>query len=285
VAVNLRNDERPGPHRGRVDADAVFAYARAINDLNPLYLNGEAVPPAFTVTLVRSALSGSAPAPGTIDAIDGRDAGVHGEHDIFLYQPVVPDQQLQWQSEFAGLRQTSGGVVLTRRIVVKDGSGVALVEHLWSDYLIGATIRGEYMASDLPDHTFPEAARERPVGTRRVPVDRDQGFRYAGVSGDHAPHAMDDEVARSEGYPGKILQGLCTFGLCCGAAIDVVAGGDPLRVRRIAQRFAAPAFPGRDLEVTLYDAGRTEAGLRSFAFEAVQDGIAVIKHGRVVVAD
>lgn len=283
--MNLSDEERPGPYRGRIDVDAVLAYARATNDLNPRYLSGAAVPPAFTATLVRSALADSANAPGAMDAIEGRNGGVHGEHDVFLYRPVLPGQEVRWEASFAGLRQTSGGVVLTRRIVVSDVDGVPLVEHLWSDFLIAATIKGDYLASDLPDHTFPEAARGRPVATVRVPVDRDQGFRYAGVSGDHAPHAMDDEVARSEGYPGKILQGLCTFGLCCGPVVDLGAGGDPLRLRRIAQRFSAPAFPGRDLEVTLYDAGRTAVGWRSLAFEAVQDGVVVIRHGRAEVAD
>jgi acyl dehydratase len=282
--VNEGNEERPGPSRGRVDPDAVFAYARAVNDLNPRYLDGSAVPPAFTVTLIRSALWGPASRTGEMDAIEGNHSGVHGEHDIFLRHPVQPGQELQWDAEFAGLRQVRGGVVLTRRIVVSDRDGTALLEHLWSDFLIGSTITGDYVASELPDHTFPESARDHPVDSRRVSVDRDQAFRYAGVSGDHAPHAMDDEIARHEGYPGKILQGLCTFGLCCGAIVNMAAGGEPSRLRRIAQRFAAPAFPGRDLEVYLYEAGCTEDGARSFAFEAIQDGVTVIKHGRADVS-
>ena len=158
-----------------------------------------------------------------------------------------------------------------------------LVEHLWTDFLMGGTLRGDHEDSAVPDHTFPESARGRPLASRIVPVDRDQAFRYAGVSNDHAPHAMDDEVARAQGHPGKILQGMCTFGLCCGAVVDAGAGGEPGRLRRVAGRFSAPAFPNRDLDVRLYDAGLTPDGARSLAFEAFQDGVAVIRHGRAEI--
>jgi hypothetical protein len=60
--------------------------------------------------------------------------------------------------------------------------GEVLVEHLWSNFHIGGTVARD-VGPALPDHTFPEAARERPVATRTIPIDRDQTFRYAGVSG------------------------------------------------------------------------------------------------------
>jgi acyl dehydratase len=283
-SVKAEDDQQPGPFRGRVDKDAVFAYARATNDLNPRYLNGEAVPPAFTATLIRSVLLSSTLTRG-IDLVEGARGGVHGQHDIHFHGTVEPGQEVQWEGALAGLKQNRGGVLLIRRIIVSDMTNNPLVEHLWSDFLIGATIRGEYVDFALPDHSFPESARDRPLGSRVVPVDRDQAFRYAGVSSDHAPHAMDDEVARQEGHPGKILQGLCTFALCCGAVVDAGAGGEPGRLQRIAGRFSAPAFPSRDLVVRLYDAGVTADGARSLAFEALQDGVAVINHGRAEVSD
>jgi acyl dehydratase len=162
--------------------------------------------------------------------------------------------------------------------VVTDTHGAPLVAHFWSSFIIAATIDRD-LGSAAPDHTFPEEARMHPFGSQTVAVDRDQAFRYAGVSGDHAGHAIDDAIARQEGYPSKILQGMCTFGLCSGAVVDMGAGGDTSRLRRLAGRFSAPAFPGRDLVVTLYDAGSTPEGARALPFEATQDGVTVIKHG------
>jgi acyl dehydratase len=114
-----------------------------------------------------------------------------------------------------------------------------------------------------------------------VSVDRDQAFRYAGVSGDRVGHAISDDIAQIEGYPGKILQGMCTFGLASGALVDLLADGDPYRLSRLAVRFARPAFPRKDLEITVFDAGTTAEGRRAFAFEGVQDNVTVLRHGRV----
>jgi hypothetical protein len=53
------------------------------------------------------------------------------------------------------------------------------------------------------------------------------------------------------------------------------AAGDPDRVRRLAVRFASPAFIGDDLDVHLYDMA---AG--AIAFEATSSGTVVLGHGR-----
>jgi len=279
--VRVEAHERRGEFRGRIDKDAALAYALATNDRNPLYLDGTAVPPIFTATLILHAMGAATRAANPFASVSGARGGVHGEHDVYFWGVVHPGMALEWDSSFHGLRQTRGGVLLTRRILLSDTNGAPLVEHFWSDFLIGGTIEGDFVESKLADHTFPEEARERPFDSRTLTVDRDQAFRYAGVSGDFAGHAIDESIALSEGYPGKILQGLCTFGMCSGAIVDIAAQGDPRRLRRLAGRFAAPAFPGRDMIVTVYDVGFTEEGGRAFVFEAVQDGVAVVKHGRV----
>jgi acyl dehydratase len=270
---------RAARNEGRIDADATYAFARATNDDNPRYAQGDAVPPLFTATLILEAQFHS-----QVDGIghaEVRNArgGVHGQHDVYFHRPVRAGMDVHWAASTYSAHQTKGGVLITQQIVVSDGVG-PLVEHLWSSFSIGGTI-DEEVGPVLADHTFPEDARARLVGSRHVAVERDQAFRYAGVSGDHAGHALDDEIAKAEGRQGKILQGMCTFGLASGAVVDLAADGDPDRLARLAVRFSAPAYPGKDLVVSLYDAGRTAEGGPVFAFEAVQDGIAVLRHGRV----
>jgi acyl dehydratase len=266
-------------YEGRVDSDAVAAFALATNDLNERYARGVAVPPLFTATLILPATWEAQRRGIDHDSVRSARGSVHGEHDVYFWGAVEPGAALRWQATTQGAKQTRGGVVVTQRILITDTEGTPLVEHLWSNFYMGATIDAD-LGDTLAAHTFPADARVRPVGSRTITVDRDQAFRYAGVSGDHAPHAVDDERARQEGYPGKILQGMCTFGLCSGAVVDLAAGGDPTRLRRLAGRFSAPARPRRDLIVELFDAGRTAEGGRALAFEAKQDGVTVIKHGR-----
>ena len=166
---------------------------------------------------------------------------------------------------------------MTQQLLVRTEAGVPLVEHLWSTLHIGGTIDAD-LGPRLADHTFPPSARSRPIRSMTFDVTVDQGFRYAGASGDRIGHSIDDEIARSEGYPGKLVQGMCSFAMCSGAVV-AIAGGDPARLRRLAGRFARPLFPNQQLVVECYDGGRTDDGLQIVVFEAQAGGETVIRHG------
>jgi acyl dehydratase len=267
-------------YTGRIDADAAVAYALATNDPNEVYVRGGAVPPLYTTSIVLPSLEGSMRQGIPAGAIAGDNGSVHGEHDAYFHHPVEPGMALQWRATTHSAKQTRAGVLVTQRILLSDMADVPLVEHYWSSVFVGGTTIPADLGPDLRDHTFPEEARTRPVGTYTFDVTRDQAFRYAGASGDHAPHAIDDEAARADGYRSKIMQGLCTFSMCTGAVVKVTADGDPGRLRRFAGRLAAPMYPRQQLTVELYDAGRTEDGGQAIAFEASSNGVVIIKHGR-----
>jgi acyl dehydratase len=266
-------------HRGRVDPDAALAYALATNDPNERHLTGGVVPPVFTVSLIQPAMHDAQRRCADPGAIVGARGGVHAKHDIHFWKPVLPGSAVSWQVSTHSARQTAAGVVVTLRIAVHDAHDALLVEHFWSSIHLGGTIDAD-TGPEPADHTFPEAARARPLARTTIDVAPDQTFRYAGASGDHVPHSMDDEAAKLEGHPGKILQGLCTFAMCSGAVVQMAADGDSTRLRRFAGRFSAPMFPRRQLVVTLSDAGRADDGGQVLAFEAVCDGVTVVKHGR-----
>jgi acyl dehydratase len=273
-----RTPETTDSFRGLVDPDAVYAYARATNDDNERYVSGECVPPLFTSSLLYDAWF-AANQEGTARAVitDYR-GGVHGEHDVFFWAPIRPGTTVHWRADARSAKQSKGGTTLTVGLLMTDPKGNPLVEHLWSSYYIGGRTANEF-GPDLPDHTFPEEVRKDGPRRKTLFVDRDQGFRYAGASGDRVRHAIDDERAQAEGYPGKILQGMCTLAMCSGTAVDALASGDPDRLRRLACRFAAPTRPGRELVVEFQDAGHNAQGDRTVAFEALQDGVKVIKNG------
>ncbi len=269
-------------YEGYVDPDAAIAYALATNDADEAYLRGTVVPPLFTVSLIHPAFTETS-RRGTDDgAISGATGAVHAQHDVHVLGLVRPGMAVVWQAHTYCARQTPAGALVVQRIDVSDSDGRPLVAHYWSSLHTGGRIEAP-VGPDLPDHVFPPAARDRPLATRTIEVSVDQGFRYAGASGDRNPHCVDDEAARREGLPGKILQGLCTLGLCSGAVVDVGAKGKPERVRRIAGRFSAPVFPRQALTVEVFDAGRTPGGDEVLAFEAFAGGVTVVSHGRAEV--
>ena len=266
-----------GTYEGRIDPDAAIAYALATNDPNPAYVRGDAVPPLFTASLLLEAVHEAVLACSAAEAIHGARNAVHGGHEVRLLQPVEPAMAVQWRATTFSATQTPAGALVTQQLLVRTQDGRPLVEHFWSTLYIGGTIDAD-QGPGLADHTFPPAARALPIASVTFDVTVDQGFRYAGASGDRIGHSIDDEVARREGFPRKLVQGMCTFAMCSGAVV-AVAGGDPARLRRLAGRFARPLFPNQRLAVECYDGGRTDDGLRVVVFEAKAGGETVIKHG------
>jgi acyl dehydratase len=277
----IRIGEHSGPFSGRIDADAAYAYAQATNDPNPVYETGGAVPPLYTLSLILNdymRAQSTVVEPGAIEGVRG---GVHAEYDLYLHHPLAPEAQVSWEVFAHGAQQTPAGVLVAMRIVVSDDQGPA-AEHFWTTMFIGGKIP-EPVGEPLADHSFPESARDHLVGTETFPTTRDQTFRYAGASTDHAIFHIDDEAARRAGFPSKFLQGNCTLAMCSGAVVKLAAGGDPSKLRRFAGRLASPVFPTHDVDVSVYDAG-VVGDHHVYAFEAESQGASVIKHGRAEFA-
>lgn len=271
-----------GPYQGYVDADAAVAFGWATNDTSPAYSEGWAVPPLYSVALVLPALQTAFAECIDDGAIAASTGSVHGEHDVYFHSAVQPNSTIRWSVGPYAAHQTPAGVLLTQRIAVSDTKGTLLVDHYWSSLFTGGTTKS-VVGPALADHRYPQVARERIIGRETLHVPLDQAFRYAGVSNDHAPHALDDDAARQEGLPSKILQGMCTLALCGSAVFRVAGVGNPNSLRRLAARFAAPAFPKRDLTVEVAELGTTAEGFRSLAFEARSGGSVCISHGRAEV--
>ncbi|MGD9797746.1 MAG: MaoC/PaaZ C-terminal domain-containing protein [Acidimicrobiia bacterium] len=267
-----------GPIETTIDGDHAAAYALATNDPNPAYLDGGIVPPVFTVSLGLPLLHEANQLGVPAGAVRGATGGVHGQHDLLLHRTLRAGDFVRVTGTMHGAYNTKGGAITTVRILVAGEDGEPYVEHLWSSFHIKGEL--DEVGPPLADHSFPEEARSASLGALVVPVERDQSFRYAGSSTDHAPMHVHDESARRVGFPSKFMQGLCTFAMCSRGVVQLGADGDPTRLRRMAARFASPVFPGNELEVSVYDAGRTVDGGRQLAFEAVSADKMVIRHGR-----
>jgi acyl dehydratase len=93
-------------------------------------------------------------------------------------------------------------------------------------------------------------------------------------------HALSDEIAQAEGFPSRILQGMCFFATATGSVVRAAGDGDPSRLRRVAGRFTAPVLQGHDLTIECFEAGTLDDGTWVVAFEARQGDRLCIRHGR-----
>ncbi len=261
----------------RIDPDAVAAFARATDDPNPRCRSGEVVPALFTAAVIlpshdEAFFEGIDP-----DAFVGFRSSVHAEHDVTFHRPLRPGDAIRVRSRVHSVAPTPAGALVAIGVEVTDTSSNLLVEHLWSSIFVGCHT-GHAAGPPLPDHRL-DLATAVSIGQRDIAVAPDQGFRYAGASGDRPGHSIDDEHARSEGFARKILQGMCSFALASGAVLAEVAGGDPSRVRRLAVRFSAPTHPGTRMSIALYDCGDSTTGNRVVGFDATSQDSTVLRHG------
>jgi len=270
------------PFLNYCDPGEIAAFALAINDDNPLYRDGRAVPPTYPVVPAFDAMRSLGQLPP--EATAGGRGGGHGEHDLYLHRPISPGMALHTTADRYAVVVSKAGMNVFTRLMSVDDDGQLVIEQYWSSIMTGEAAGGN-QGPEMPDHSFPEEARARKVGTMSLPTTHDQTFRYAGASGDRAIIHVSDRAAGSRGgRPGKFNQGALSMGLASRALVALAAGGEPGRITRIAVRFSRYAYPGDDIDVSVYDVGPTADGLHAYAFEAASVGNTVLKNGWVEVA-
>lgn len=248
-----------------IDPERAKAYAAATNDDNPAYESGKYAPPIFGVVPTWEAMG---MAVGDIVPGEALMMIVHGEQDMHFHQPLIPGRSITTAAEAFSVRVGGSGTRLTVRVTSNDAESGELVLEQYITTFIRGMSDGDSGGPDKPDHTFPEAARDKKVGEFTVHVDDDQTFRYRDASGDQMPIHLDDAFAKSVGLPGIIAHGLCTMAMTSQAVIKTVADGDPARLKRLAVRMSKNVFPGDDVTTVIYDAGERN-GRKVYAFEAV----------------
>ncbi len=265
---------RHGPFPGRLEAELIAAYMAATGDDTVTALTGQAVPAVFPVILAfRAQQAANADLPAA--AWRQAQGGVHGEHDIVLHRPLIPNESLDTWSEISAVRTTRAGTQVVLRIEQIDAHGAVAAEQWWTTVLVGLRAMAD-LGPTPNDHRFPDWARSNPIGSATQHIDDDVAHRYAEVSGDWSAHHFDINAARATGVDFLFTHGLCTMAICTHRLLTLIGVGDPGRVRRVAVRFASPTPLGADLTVNAYRVDE-----QSFAFEATCGSATVITHGRL----
>ena len=242
-----------------IDPERARAYATATNDPNPKYADGTYAPPVFGVVPTWGAMG-----LAVADVVPGEALMmiVHGEQDMHFHQPLVPGTKLTTTATAHSVRVGGSGTRYTIQVDSKDDAGEPVLTEYVTMFIRGMS-DGESGGPDKPSHEV-DLASATEVGTFSVHV--------------------DDAFAKQVGLPGIIAHGLCTMAMCSQAVVQLVADGDPRRIKRLAVRFASNVFPGSDVETTVYAVAPDEAGNVTYAFEATSNGATVIKNGLAEVA-
>ncbi len=185
---------------------------------------------------------------------------VHGEQVMAYHRPLLPWDLVSPRGRVLGIEDKSSGQILNfgQRLYVEGELAVEIESRLF--------FRSEAKVekSSAPP---PAPKRSGEPTTSRIVVAADLPKRYSGPSGDNNPIHLDEALAKSVGFKGVILQGLCTLALAARSL--------PKDLERLEVRFAKPVYPGDTLETTVWKKGT------SLEFEtATQSGDVVLTNGR-----
>jgi len=261
-----------------VSGERMIAYAEATNDECKQHLSGEFAPPVFAVVppFVQMAAVTMEVVPAHLML-----RVVHGEQDIRIHRPIVGGDVLSSRGKVVGIHGKGSGVVVTSLIQTRDAVGELVNEQYFAGFFRGgnwAHAAGE----PFPAHELDPAVRGRdPDAVAATSFDADQTWRYAEASGDPMPIHTDESFARSMGFPGIIVHGLCTMAMASQAVIAHACPDRPERLRRLAVRFSAVGRPGQQIATRLWDLAPGSVG-----FETVTaDGSVLIKDGLAEIGD
>jgi acyl dehydratase len=272
-SIALRAGDRVGPYELPLSPELVRQFAEATHDTSSRFEDGHLVPPSLVATQVYHAQLAAIMELVPDHVFSAARSGVHGQHDLVLHRPIASDEKLHSFVETHSARPSGDNLRVNLHHSTFDDRHDLVAEQWWTTVLLGTTAAPT--GPELPDYSF-SSGEESMVTEDEVVIDEVMARRYAQVSGDFSDHHFSVEGARRSGFEAPFLHGLCTMALCIRAATTTVAGGDPRRIRRVALRFAAPAFLGQELKVQIFK--RPSSG---FAFQASCGENAVIKNGLV----
>jgi acyl dehydratase/putative sterol carrier protein len=220
-----------------VRPEHVADYAQATNDDNAAYSGSHAIAPHMLHTrLFKDVMFQIATDPELgLDLL----RLVHGEHDATFHRPLKPWDLVQVRAKLESVEVKSSGVLVSSRLYgIVDGE--TAIEAPTAYF-----IRGEKKKNGAKKK--PKApAPEPPAPDFEVSfvIDEDQSYRYAKASLDDNPIHVDPATAKSAGLPNVILHGLCTQAMSGKTLVDILADGDPTRLKRLGVRFARPVLNG-----------------------------------------
>ena len=230
-------------------AERIAAYNEVVGDPDS---------PIFPVTLIKEPFTKLFADP---DFTGDFSRMVHGEQAFTFHTPLKALDLLSIRGRVLSIEDKSSGQLLNfgTKIWCEGELRVEMESRLF--------FRGE--SKGAPAEKAAPPARPAPERTFDVTSAADLPKRYAAVSGDDNPIHLDEALAKSVGFKGVILHGLCTLAL--------VAKQLPRPLHRLEVRFAKPVYPGEVLRTSLWS---SDGGL---SFETTNPaGEVVLANGRAL---
>jgi len=228
-----------------IDARWLMSYAAGLGDTLPCYLDtlrpgGIVAHPLFPVCVEWPAILGMRQNSSKSGLLDHEVIrAVHASHDLHVYRNIRPGDRLTTRATVAGVERRRSGAFQTTRLDTMDAAGNPVCTTWQGSFFLGVDVLGQ----DRPPADAP-----LPPGEIKTTFGRTETFVSVSALAAHIytecariwnPIHTDVAVAVQAGLPGTILHGTATLALAVSHILELEAGNDPERVKRIAGRFGA----------------------------------------------
>ena len=179
-------------------------------------------------------------APGSI---------LHGEQSITLHRPLPARGTATVRRRVSEVWDKDSGAVVVEEHVEDEGP---LCSSRSSWFVAGA---GGFGGERGPSAATVAPAPDRDPDVLRVRTIRPEQSALYRRSGDLNPVHVDPDAARSAGFDGVFIHGLCTFGMVGLEVLMELCDGEADGITEMSARFVAPVRPGDALEIQLWREG------------------------------
>lgn len=198
---------------------------------------------------------------------------VHGEQRLTLHRPLPPTGRMISEARCLGVvdKGREKGALVNVESTVRDEAGTLYATTVMTLFCRGDGGFGGPSEGELTLELVPAREPDFEIAIATLPQ---QAAIYR-LSGDRNPLHIDPEMAKSVGFKGPILHGLCTYGIAGRAIMRACANGNPARIASLDARFSSPVYPGETVTTRIWREGNAV----SFECTVAERGVTVIKNG------
>src|SRR5262245_37007969 len=273
-----------------IDERWLMAYAAGLGDTLPCYLDtlrpeGIIAHPLFPVCFEWPAVLGMRGQPGSTGlTIDEAIRSVHATHDLLIHRGVRPGETVTTHATIVGVERRKPGAFQVMRLDTVDAAGQPVCTTWQGGLYRGVDVVGEdQFSADAPP--APRAVECSSLRAEvKVPISALAAHVYTECARIWNPVHTDTAVAARAGLPGLILHGTATLALAVSRVLEVEAGNNPARVRRVAGRFSAMVLMPSEITVRVLAREPTPDGdivrfdvLNAEGKLAVQNGLIALR--------
>ncbi len=281
-----------GPVKTEVDARWAMAYAAALEDYLPCYVDtrradGIVTHPVFPVCIEwpeAIALHDKMRSSQLSQTEAAR--GVHATYDVLLHRPIRPPELLTTTLTLAAVQRLKPGAYELMRFDTVDARDRPVCTTWYGTIYRGVDVAGpDRPAADAPAPPIAPSAGDTARAEIPVSIPAGAAHVYTECARIWNPVHTDSAVAAAAGLPAIILHGTATMAMAVSKIVAVEAGYNPERVRRVHGRFAAMVLMPSLVTVRI-NSRTPSSGGEAISFDVLNaDGGRAIRDGMVLLGE